>query len=774
MRRFLLATTALMALAGTAQAQSLQSGSADGMPYVMLPASGGCSAATPCSVVTYLSYMDEAPSDTASDVQNYFGGAFAQANPHTIVIAPEITEQQSTSVNWGGYDGITSPQQAQMIQVVKSIEQSMGATVNPADSVVTGGSLGADGTQSSLIQCGPKGLDPSCKGTFSAGLSFDAATYAAAGNTADIQALCGVPLMAVHGTADTNQSVTYDENLNSQLASCGSFTFVPVQGAGHGTWGGPSGYGAGDGPGTPLAWLSSEISRLAGTASAVVASSTVSTAPATATTKPSTAPAVASAAPSGGTSAAVPTAIAPASAATTQPAAATQPTTTAAAPCTGPATGAFTISNGQIIGPNGQTFIAHGVDLWASSMSDVSATLISLLPGTNMVRVYDANYQDPSTYASFISTLTGKGIVVVIVDAYNGAGNGGGGQGVAFSGQTLMQQQAWFQTFASTYANNFYVWFGPNNEPPGDGLTAWEQESYNTIRSAGNNSIIMLDLPGGGYPGNTIAAYGMDASVYARMTNIVLDPHFYGWVTRGDNSQGAATSAMQEELSAAQLQTANGVAPEIIGEYGNATDGSNIDPNWQQVVNAVTQSGVGSTAWALPGGGGSGDILANGMSLTAFGQMVAEFIVQGAGGVIGAIASATGTAACPLASTPAAVEAGNAAAAIGAATGTVQNAATPLVDTVNPSVIAAIQAAQPIIQQAEQTGAQAAALSNSTPSTSPAASPDVAADTAATLSQADATAQQAQALSNTQQDQDLINQANADLAAAQALLSGVH
>jgi hypothetical protein len=239
--------------------------------------------------------MDETASDTASDVQNYFGGAFAQANPHTIVVAPEITQMQSETVSWGGYVAGTTPEEQQAVAVVQSVEQQLGSSVNAKDVVVTGGSLGGDGTQAMLADYGPKGVVQ--PGVFDAGLSFDAAFYAA--TPAQIQALCGVPLMAVHGTADTNQSVTYDENLNSQLASCGSFTFVPVQGAGHGTWGGSSGYGAGDGPGTPLAWLSSELASLAGTASApAVAASTVSAAPATTTTTtPSAGPAVASAAP---------------------------------------------------------------------------------------------------------------------------------------------------------------------------------------------------------------------------------------------------------------------------------------------------------------------------------------------------------------------------------------------------------------------------------------------------------------------------------------------
>jgi hypothetical protein len=260
----LLATAGLVPIA--AHATDLQTSSIGGMPYYLLPASSGCSPASPCSVVTYLSYMGEDAGSTASDIQRYFGGSFAQRNPHTVVIAPMIQQDESSAVNWGGYDGITSSQQTQMIGVVKGVEQQMGASVNPAASVVTGGSLGGDGTQAALIAYGPKGtVQP---GIFSAGLSFDAATYAAAGDATATAALCGVPLMAVHGSADTNQSITYDQGLQQSLASCGSFTLSSIQGAGHGTWSSDAGYRAGVGPGTPLGWLSGQLGSAGNPASA--------------------------------------------------------------------------------------------------------------------------------------------------------------------------------------------------------------------------------------------------------------------------------------------------------------------------------------------------------------------------------------------------------------------------------------------------------------------------------------------------------------------------
>jgi hypothetical protein len=718
MRKYLLA----LSIATAAGTQSLQSGSIDGMPYYLLAASGGCSAAAPCSVVTYLSYMGETQANTASDARNYFGGSFAQQNPRTIVIAPMITQPQSTSVNWGGYDAITSPQQAQMVAVIQGVEQQMGNTVNTADSVVTGGSLGANGTQSALIAYGPKGtVQP---GVFSAGLSFDAATYAAAGNAQDIAALCGVPLTAVHGTADTNQSVTYDQNLASAIdgnPACGnSFNFVPIQGAGHGTWSNPSaGYGLGVGSGTPLGWLSTELT--AGSSATASTGTTVATAtPATATsvtsaspsslttTAPTTTPASAAVSaaaneitpgtgsltdcqgnvwtisasgsvqengqwtPGGGGTSALsiqgcsvygqdnghdrntvnsggwftlnggawqasqpPTTVtaSPSSIPTTAGAApaatATLPSTAAGScPITGTASGGFHVANGQIIGPNGQPFTARGVNMADSDMGDASAA-ISLFPGLNFVRLAIYSYKDPSAYASFISTMTSRGTVVEIehhVEA-NGA-TGGGGQGSIASGSWLASESAFYASVAKAYAANPYVWFGTTNEPPTQsGLSEWQQATYNAIRGQGNSSIIVLELAG--WPGGWQS--DMDPSVYASMTNVVWDTHFYGWVANYSTDQNTVNQALASEIAGAQtITSADGTVPALIGEYGPSTTGGSEDANATQTVQAVVNDGgsgtVGSAAWHW----GMQDCcnnLNNGSVLTnPYGQTVALYI----------------------------------------------------------------------------------------------------------------------------------------------------
>jgi hypothetical protein len=331
MTRLILLALTLLTLAPAASAQTLQTDSVGGMSYYLLPASGGCSAATPCSVVVYASYMDESTDSTQWDLNNYFTGSFAAANPHTIVIAPIFGEGQDSAVNWGGYDTLTTPQSAQVVGIVQSVQASMGNTVNAKDTVITGGSLGGNGTQALLVAYGPKGtVQP---GVFSAGLSFDAATYAIAGNSADIAALCGVPLTAVHGTADTDQSVTYDEALQSAIdsnPSCNnSFTFVPVPGAGHGTWAGSSGYSAGVAAGTPEAALTSDLSSGGSSTTAT----NVAAAPATTATAAGSAAASPKSTGTGATMAATPVAA-------TSAAATTAPSTTTITPGQGSLTDA--------------------------------------------------------------------------------------------------------------------------------------------------------------------------------------------------------------------------------------------------------------------------------------------------------------------------------------------------------------------------------------------------------------------------------------------------
>lgn len=733
MRKYLLAST-LLTLACAAHAQSLQTGNIGGMPYYLLPASGGCSAATPCSVITYLGVQSESAGAIANDVQSYFAGS---VGAHTIVIAPQENGSQDATTNWGGYNTATTPEQAQMVAVVQGVEAQMNNTVNPAASVVTGGSLGGTGTQAALIAYGPKGqVQP---GVFSAGVSFDAADWSAASDPSQVAALCGVPLTAVHGTADTNQSISYDQNLQSTIDSnpaCGnSFTLTPVQGAGHGTWGGPSGYLAGTGPGTPLATIAADLGSApaaapSGTTSPVAGTPAALATTAGATGASTTAPAQTLSAaltpgkgsvtdcngtvwtvsasgnvmkgstivPGGGDTAALQlvgctvygqdngkpghsspnpggwftlngtgwtTSAAPTAAGAQPATTAAAKTTTANAPAVpaptvcgnGTPSGAFKVAGGQIIGPDGKSWIARGVDLHASNLAAAAAQLPSQFSGVNLVRVASGDYEslpDPSSMAAAVTSLTSRGTVVEFSDYSNSLGTGsGGGQGNIFTGGQLAAENNWFAAMASYYKNNPYVWFGTDNEPsliyPGNGnavatgpqsLSAWQASTYAAVRGTGNTSPVLLE-PGGDAVGNYRGGAGIpmmafqDPSVVATMTNVIWDPHIYGFMN-GYAMDGATNDALVAGVVAAvqAVPSADGVMPAIIGEYGPEGD------NGMQLVTAVINAGgsgkAGSGAWVwdqdgVVGGptndpGDAQDGLLAGGQMTTYGQMVALYI----------------------------------------------------------------------------------------------------------------------------------------------------
>jgi Cellulase (glycosyl hydrolase family 5) len=809
MRKTPLATMMLV-LAGAAHAQSLQSGTIGGMNYDLLPASGGCSAATPCNVVTYFSYQNETPDNTANDVLTYFGGAFAQANPHTIVLAPMLSQPQDSSYNLGGYNTLETPETGQMVALVKSVLAAMGNTVNPASNTASGGSIGGNATEVAVMACGPKGVDANCRGTFSAGLSFDAATYAAAGNQADIAALCGVPFMAVHGTADTNQSISYDQNLASAInadPACGnSFNLVPIQGAGHGTWSGPDGYAAGTGSGTPLGWLTGQLASGAVAAATPAATAVASmsaaqtsatgdppvatvASPVTAqagTTRASVAPATTpaataiapgqgsvtdcsgnawtissnnkilengqpvvgggdtasltiqsctvyglsngqngsstnwftlssvtpgsartwavSAAPSGATT--VSTAAAPAQTpAQAQAVAAAMPVMTQAPVICGgaPASGTFRTVNGQILDPAGKPFIARGINVYDSLAASAVGGMTAMFPGLNFVRVgIHHPYPDPSRFQGFVTQMTGRGIVVEFEDHPDG----GGGQDPAYTGSALASELAWYGSFAKAFAGNPYVWFGTFNEPgtQGGSVSGWELATYNAIRGAGNNSPILLEIVG--WPGAWNNS--MTPSDFAGMHNTIWDPHFYGWVARYSTDQASVDQALADEIAGVQqIPSADGKMPVIIAEYGNATDGTNIDPNGVQVVTSVVNAGgsgkAGSAAWAwLPGG--NADHLQDGGTLTSpYGQQVALYI--GLTTQTCTAAEATANANNEIAAVTAAIDAPPPASAAPAsaqpAASSSPAAADPTTDTLNQAADASIAQANAIIAAAQ-------------------------------------------------------------------------
>src|SRR5689334_24412056 len=98
----------------------------------------------------------------------------------------------------------------------------------------------------------------------------------------------------------------------------------------------------------------------------------------------------------------------------------------------------FTVSNGKIDDPNGNEFIARGVDVMNFNMSGnpSAATLQGDFPGINFLRLAIYNYDSPDSLASYVNDLTSHGIVVELENHTSSDGqNRGGSTGEIFSGQ---------------------------------------------------------------------------------------------------------------------------------------------------------------------------------------------------------------------------------------------------------------------------------------------------------------------------------------------------
>jgi hypothetical protein len=309
--------------------------------------------------------------------------------------------------------------------------------------------------------------------------------------------------------------------------------------------------------------------------------------------------------------------------------------TTAQTPCpsgsSAGGTGAFHVSGGQIIGPDGTPFIARGINVMEGQQPSLSQ-IQSAFPGTNFIRFAIYDYPPPSAISSFVYQLTAAGIVVELEDHNNNAGNAGGGQGVVFTGAALTTELAWYSAVASAFESNPYVWFGTDNEPSENpsaaALSTWQQQTYNAIRSAGNTSPIMVEMN----CDTSGCGAGYTPSAYAGMTNIIWDMHYYNWLSGYSSDQTAISNVItQNGKSAQRITSADGTVPVLIGEYGNSTSGTSIDPGAVEAVAAVISSGTegqyGSSAWVWgTGGPGDGLINADGTPSSPYGQQVELYI----------------------------------------------------------------------------------------------------------------------------------------------------
>jgi Ca-dependent carbohydrate-binding module xylan-binding/Cellulase (glycosyl hydrolase family 5) len=311
-------------------------------------------------------------------------------------------------------------------------------------------------------------------------------------------------------------------------------------------------------------------------------------------------------------------------------------------------TNAFHISGGQIIGPNGQPFVAKGIAVLDSEMSTTSpASIISMFPGINSINLAvgaDGNgyatAQSNAAITAWVNDATSKGLVVTLSDYVPG-------QPQARSGADLTASLNWYSSLAKTFANNPNVWWTTENEVSGN-LGPSEQAIYNAIRGAGNNGLIFMEAQ----DGNAMTTNGLDPSIYANMTGVGFNIHAYPWeFNTGSTNQADYNNTLKNYVSLFQnfAHSADGVMPVLMGEGGNSTSGSGgavDDPivagNFA-VTKAITDTAgvAGGTAGYLmwlhdwhgqvgPSGGDADTLVnINNNTLTDFGAQVAAAIASG-------------------------------------------------------------------------------------------------------------------------------------------------
>lgn len=321
----------------------------------------------------------------------------------------------------------------------------------------------------------------------------------------------------------------------------------------------------------------------------------------------------------------------------------------------------FSISGGQIHTPSGAVFNGRGFAIWENDITDgaignaLGQPLTTLFPKVNVIRVsmhlnsgcgspYNFNQDLPvSPFTDVVTRLTNLGIVVTIANqAYPSTCS-------VQTGSQLTAEVGWYKAWATWALGNPFVWFETANEPSVNGasgsqalVTAEQVATYNGIRSVGNNSIVVMDLVGGGLPGSIgINCSNGDclgpASAYQAMKNVVWSYHQYSW-TQGGQTTVVPVSSIAANITAnvalaQQFTSQDGTMPVIIGEYGPSTDGTTLDASGTNNVKAVQQSGLTTEAYVF-NAQGSPDNLTNGSNSglsSPFGVAVADYIAAGNG-----------------------------------------------------------------------------------------------------------------------------------------------
>src|SRR5206468_3911510 len=90
-----------------------------------------------------------------------------------------------------------------------------------------------------------------------------------------------------------------------------------------------------------------------------------------------------------------------------------------------------------------------------------------------------------------------------------------------------------------------YVWLGSENEPQGGDITAQQKATYQAVRGAGANNMVVFES---GIGSSWADSPGMDAGGYGSMTNVAFDLHVYGWVNNKSTDQNSVDQWISKQV----------------------------------------------------------------------------------------------------------------------------------------------------------------------------------------------------------------------------------
>lgn len=281
------------------------------------------------------------------------------------------------------------------------------------------------------------------------------------------------------------------------------------------------------------------------------------------------------------------------------------------------ANGSFEVRGSVIVDPQGNEFIAKGVNVsgynWVWTRKTVNdVDLIANCWNFNLVRVNSFLFTGQVPYTQYdvnnnldeiVNAFTERGIIVVF-EAHDRIGS-------YYEGDDLTTLVAWFTDLANRYKNNPYVWFDVMNEPGGRYLVDernWllvHREVIHAIREiAGANNIIIVEGAHGGQDAtgwtesmvqdvnSAILNLADEVMSFYDQTyeNIVFSIHPYDQWNYGD----AKMADFFDRVIARDLAL-------IVGEYGVQT---NVETSRavESLFNTAVPRRIGRIVWHWDGG----------------------------------------------------------------------------------------------------------------------------------------------------------------------------